>query len=111
MASNSNEELPLAVKLSPRSATALLQNKIRNGKKLGNKKVIDEIPLLDIEQQATARKENKGQPFNYDHILELHIGQFGKFQKRTLFWLCLAALLHGPVLMITTFTGAVPAYR
>jgi len=51
------------------------------------------------------------EPFNYDDIMELHLGQTGKFQFTAFILLCLPALLPGPVLMSYTFTGAVPEYR
>jgi hypothetical protein len=52
----------------------------------------------------------EGEAFNYDDILK-HLGQIGKFQLRTVLWLCLPALFPAFVTMSLTFTGGVPDYR
>ena len=56
-------------------------------------------------------EELLGEPFNYDYILESHIGQLGKFQLGTFLWLCLPALFPGFITMSYSFTGGVPDYR
>ena len=61
---------------------------------------------------SESKKEEKvREPFNYDEIMDLYLGQIGKFQFTAFLLLCLPALLPGPVLMSYTFTGAVPEYR
>lgn len=49
--------------------------------------------------------------FNYDEILENHLGQLGKFQLRSFLLLCLPAIFHGSTIMSYIFTGGVPLYR
>ena len=68
----------------------------------------EETPQKKKEKTPT---ERKGEPFNYDDIMELHIGQLGKFQLRSFLWLCLPALFPGLIVMSYSFTGGVPDYR
>jgi len=49
--------------------------------------------------------------FNYDEILENHLGQLGKFQLRSFLWLCLPAMFHGSTILSYIFVGGVPLYR
>ena len=66
---------------------------------------------LDHTFPESEKDGKTGEPFNYDDIMDLHLGQMGKFQFTAFILLCLPALLPGPVLMSYTFTGAVPEYR
>ncbi|XP_046647945.1 organic cation transporter protein-like [Daphnia pulicaria] len=68
-------------------------------------------PAGQQDGQPKEEEENlKGEAFNYDDILE-HLGQLGKFQLRTVLWLCVPALFPAFVTMSLTFTGGVPDYR
>jgi OCT family organic cation transporter-like MFS transporter 4/5 len=68
-------------------------------------------PAGQQDGQSKEEEENlKGEAFNYDDILE-HLGQLGKFQLRTVLWLCVPALFPAFVTMSLTFTGGVPDYR
>ncbi len=49
--------------------------------------------------------------FDYDEILENHLGQMGKFQLRSFLCLCLPAMFHGSTILSYIFIGAVPLYR
>lgn len=49
--------------------------------------------------------------FNYDEILENHLGQLGKFQLRSFLWLCLPAMFHGSTILSYIFIGGVQLYR
>ena len=72
----------------------------------------DQHVLPEIDNNITCDPSDLiGEPFNYDYILETHIGQLGKFQLRSFLWLCLPALLPGFVTMSYSFTGGVPEYR
>ena len=73
------------------------------------KVVAEKDALLDVEQSN--KTKNQGEPFNYDDILEQHLGQLGKFQLRSFLLLCIPALFPGLIAMSYTFTGAVPNYR
>lgn len=41
---------------------------------------------------------------NYDNILE-YLGQFGYFQKKVFFCMCLVSFLTGPPIVVFAFTG------
>lgn len=78
---------------------------LENGSAGSNKAQIEDV------LPQSERKGKGGDPFNYDDIMDLYLGQMGKFQFTAFILLCLPALLPGPVLMSYTFTGAVPEYR
>ena len=71
----------------------------------------NETEVSEEEKVQPESEPRKGEPFNYDDIMELHIGQLGKFQLRTFLWLCLPALFPGLIVMTYTFTGGAPDYR
>ena len=49
-------------------------------------------------------QKNDVSELNYDEVLD-YIGQFGRFQKRTFFLLCLVAAAGGIAVMVFAFTG------
>ena len=70
---------------------------------------ITEFSEVKVEESATPKDGEE--PFDYDYIMEHHLGQMGKYQLAVFLLLCLPSLLPGPVVMSYTFTGAVPEYR
>ena len=77
---------------------------------VGEKCVDHDVAMHKVEEKKTP-ESRKAEPFNYDDIMELHIGQLGKFQLRSFLWLCLPALFPGLIVMSYSFTGGVPDYR
>jgi len=55
-------------------------------------------------------QKNDVSELNFDEVLD-YIGQFGRFQKRTFFLLCLVAAAGGIAVMVFAFTGLEPNYR
>lgn len=107
--SSSNHEEMLLTNLF--NSPIIQNSKIEiNGETVIIQENVDGSSLLELEQPAF-KQNSKGEPFNYDDIMELHIGQLGKFQLRTFFLLCVPALFPGLIAMSYTFTGAVPNYR
>ena len=108
MGSSSNQEGLLLVE---KSSSPIIRDSKREIKKeaISDKRIVEESSL-EVEQ-LMIEENKKGEPFNYDDIMELHIGQLGRFQLRTLLLLCIPALFPGLIAMSYTFTGAVPNYR
>ena len=50
------------------------------------------------------RDEGKGEPVDYDKVLD-HIGQFGHFQKRIFLWLSFVSAAAGLAMVAFAFTG------
>lgn len=68
-------------------------------------------PVVPNAESDEAKIESPAESFNYDRILEEHLGPLGRFQRRIFLWLCIPALAPGIVILSFTFTGGVPNYR
>jgi len=80
----------------------------------------DDIISTEEDSSATSTDDNsdnrvivsnRSNTFNYDDILENHLGQLGKFQLRSFLWLCIPAMFHGSNILSYIFIGGVPLYR
>ena len=78
---------------------------------------ISDVPSQTAEISSSEQKQeekssfSKEKTFDYDNILECHLGQLGNYQLRSFLLLLLPAIFPGLITMSYTFTGAVPNYR